>query len=228
MTEYYTNVVHYKGKYLVKAIKDGKRISYKMKCNPYLFLPSKKESEYHTLDGKPVEKIDFASSWDQHEFVKKYEDVQGFNFYGMTDAKYVWIHDNYPNEIKYNFDDIHVVTMDIEVDSENGFGNIETADKAVTAITLRSRGRNVVFGCKEFNNTDPKTQYVYCEDEVYLLKAFLACWNDKAWQPDIVTGWNVQGYDIPYLVRRIGRILSDSAVKMLSPWGVVDSHNYTG
>jgi DNA polymerase elongation subunit (family B) len=39
--------------------------------------------------------------------------------------------------------------------------------------------------------------------------------------PEVVTGWNSKLYDIPYLVRRIDRVLGEKLMKRLSPWGLV-------
>ena len=39
--------------------------------------------------------------------------------------------------------------------------------------------------------------------------------------PEVVTGWNSELYDIPYLVRRIDRILGEKLMKRISPWGLV-------
>ena len=39
--------------------------------------------------------------------------------------------------------------------------------------------------------------------------------------PDVITGWNVQLFDIPYICRRMNRMLGDKYTKMLSPWKMV-------
>jgi len=41
-------------------------------------------------------------------------------------------------------------------------------------------------------------------------------------QPTVITGWNTDNYDIPYLVNRIKRVLGAQAVKKLSPAGIVE------
>ena len=44
-------------------------------------------------------------------------------------------------------------------------------------------------------------------------------------QPDIITGWNTEFFDIPYLCNRIKNICGDDEIKRLSPWGGVSSRN---
>jgi hypothetical protein len=58
--------------------------------------------------------------------------------------------------------------------------------------------------------------YIKCESEVHLLKEFLAFWERNV--PDIVTGWNTEFFDIPYLCNRIKRVFDEDEVKRLSPW----------
>ena len=39
--------------------------------------------------------------------------------------------------------------------------------------------------------------------------------------PDVITGWNIQLYDIPYIFRRLERVLGEKLKKRMSPWGLV-------
>ena len=60
---------------------------------------------------------------------------------------------------------------------------------------------------------------MHFKTEKGMLGAFLEYWNDNF--PDVITGWNVQPFDIPYIARRIDRILGERYTKMLSPWSFV-------
>jgi len=75
------------------------------------------------------------------------------------------------------------------------------------------------FGSRPFVNKDPNVTYILCDDEVHLLRSFLAYWRKNL--PEVITGWNSQMYDIPYLAGRINRILGEKSMKDLSPWGLV-------
>ena len=57
--------------------------------------------------------------------------------------------------------------------------------------------------------------------EESMMSAFLQYWNEN--YPDVVTGWNVQLFDIPYIARRVTRILGEKAAKSLSPWKLISS-----
>jgi len=51
----------------------------------------------------------------------------------------------------------------------------------------------------------------HCNDETKLLSCFLKWWQENT--PDVITGWNVQLFDIPYICNRMNRILGDVAYK---------------
>jgi DNA polymerase elongation subunit (family B) len=54
---------------------------------------------------------------------------------------------------------------------------------------------------------------------------FLEKWEETS--PDIVTGWNIKYFDIPYLVSRINRLMGENTAKRLSPWRRVNEKNST-
>ena len=75
------------------------------------------------------------------------------------------------------------------------------------------------FGSRPFVNKDPNVTYILCDHQAHLLRSFLAYWRKNL--PEVITGWNSQMYDIPYLAGRINRILGEKSMKDLSPWGLV-------
>ena len=225
MSKFYTSVIQRGNNIYVRGYENGTAVQFTKKYKPYLFLnkPTKDgERGYKTLDNKSVGKIDFDSISDAKEFMAKYEDVSNFEYYGLTNFLYMFIYDYYVGEIDYDPSLVSVVTIDIECAADEGFPDIQKADKEITAITLRKNGRNVVFGCGDFKTTDEKTNYLKCKNEFALLENFLKVWNHPTWKPDVVTGWNIEFFDIPYLVNRIQNVLGKEAAKKLSPWEILD------
>jgi DNA polymerase elongation subunit (family B) len=51
-----------------------------------------------------------------------------------------------------------------------------------------------------------------------LCERFIADWSSNC--PDVVTGWNIKFFDVPYLVNRFTRLFGDDVVNKLSPWSV--------
>jgi DNA polymerase elongation subunit (family B) len=217
MTEkFYTNCTCIGNNILYRGIEAGERITKKFTFRPKLFIPSNKPTKWKTLDGKYADKIEFDDINDAKEFVRKYEGVDNFVYYGNTKYQYVHLADEFPNMVDYDFSQIVVANIDIEVASESGFAPPENPFEQVVAITVESKGRYVVFGCGDFSTEKDNIKYILCQDENDLLQRFMSYWEHLA--PDIVTGWNVQFYDIPYIVNRISRIFGDKEAKRLSPW----------
>jgi DNA polymerase elongation subunit (family B) len=214
---------------LLRGYENGQRVHQIIPCKPYLFIPSKTgNSPYKTLKGKTVDRIDFENPYDARDFVNRYKDVSGFDIYGMTNYVYPFINDYYPSEIDYDPKQISIVNIDIEVAADQGFPDIQTADKEITAITMKKKDIYVVLGCGEFDVTKldasmhERVKYIKCKDEETLLMKFLDVWRSKWFSPDIVTGWNIDFFDIPYIVNRIRRVLGQQMAKKISPWEILE------
>jgi len=225
---YYTNVQMVGNEFLVRGFEDGKSFIAREKFEPTLFVPSKKKTKYKTLEGHYVQSIQPGSVRDCREFIKTHENVEGFEIYGNTRYIYQYISEKYPEDhIEFDLKKMKLVTIDIEVASERGFPTVANCDEEMLCITLQnySNKRIITFGQGAFNNTDPEVAYVECKDEYDLINRFLDYWQQNT--PEVITGWNCTLYDIPYVAKRIGKILGDKAVKRLSPWGLVTSEDIT-
>lgn len=218
---FYTNFFSRGSKVYVRGYSMGQPFEEVHYYKPYLFVPSKK-GNFKTIEGRTVDKISFDTIRDARDFVEKYKDVEQFKVYGSTNFPYVYINDRFQNDIEYDPTHVHVLTLDIECDSSDGFPDIETADKMLTAITIRKNGKSAAFSYGDFKTDDPNIFYVKCENEEDLIKKFLKVWNSAAWKPDIVTGWYIEFFDIPYLINRIARVLGMDYAKKLSPWKMLD------
>jgi DNA polymerase elongation subunit (family B) len=214
--DFYTNCACIGNNILYRGVKNGNRVTEKFTVQPTLFLPSNKPSKFKTLDGRNVDTIKFADINEAKEFVRRYEQVDNFVYYGNTKYHYVYLGDKFPTIIDYDFAEIVTSNIDIEVASENGFAPPENPTEEVIAITLETRGTYVVFGCGDFVTDRSDVKYIKCKNEAELLQKFLEHWEHIA--PDIITGWNIQFYDIPYLVNRISKVFGDKEAKRLSPW----------
>jgi len=222
--KFYTNVEQAGNRLLVRGYEGGSPFSYRVPFNPTLYVASKNYSEWKTLEGDCVEPLTMGSINDAKEFVKKYREVEDFDIYGNTRYLYQYITQEHPeDEIKYDTSQIRIFNIDIETAAENGFPDIESADQEILAISIKDSytGRIIVFGARPFDNKDSEVDYMHFRTEESMLTAFLGYWNENC--PDVITGWNVQLFDIPYIARRIDRILGERAAKSLSPWKLISS-----
>ena len=218
---FYTNVTRHRNNILVRGIKDGVPYKKSVRYTPYLFITTNKSSKYQNLKGGPVGRVDFDSMSEARDFLERNQGVSGMDIYGLTDFTYLFIHDAFPGEIRYDTSQISVVSLDIECSIEGGFPNIGLANSEITAITISRKGMRTVFGCGDYKEHQDNIKYYKCADEKALLTSFLEVWNGSQYSPDVVTGWNVEFFDIPYLVNRIKRVLGDKDAQRLSPWNML-------
>ena len=217
---FYTNVYEKFNKMLVRGYEDGRYFQSEEEFRPTLYVTSKKQSKYKTLNGSSVEPIQPGKISDCKEFLKKYENVEGFTVYGNDNYKAQYISQTYPeDEIKFDIKKIRLATIDIEVASENGFPNVFDCAEELLAITLQNYATKhiICFASRPYINTRKDVVYVECRDEIDLIHHFLAFWERET--PDVITGWNCELYDIPYIAGRIDRILGEKEARRLSPWG---------
>lgn len=225
--KYYTNIAVYGNNIMYRGVNNGRRVRMKIQYSPTFFLPSKKNAEYKSLFGEPLEPMRFESIKEARDFLKRYEEVSNFKIYGQERFEYAFIADEHKGLIDWDINDIHVALLDIEVGSENGFPDPYRASEPITAISIRKlTGGMTVYGCGDFNNTRDDVIYHKCRDEYDLCKKFLADWS--ADYPDVYTGWNTEFFDIPYIVNRFNKILGEEETKKLSPWGVIRERNVKG
>jgi len=223
MSHFYTSVAKRGNRILFRGYKDGKRYSHIYRdFQPRLFLPTDTDSKYRTIYGKPVKERRFKNSSEMYVFLQQFKDVDNFNYYGIEDITYQFIYEKFP-KCKHDSKKIKVCYIDIEVDTEGGYPNMDTADKKITAITLMYDDITFALGYGDFMSADSKVKYVKCEHEHDLIRKFLKIWNSGSFSPDVVTGWNCELFDIPYLYSRIARVFDDDVAKQLSPWGMMDS-----
>ena len=214
---FYTNFYSKGDTVFIRGYDNGRRVVDRIEYSPTLYVPdnasSKSPPKYRTIHGEPVKPIPLGSIRDARDFIKRYEEVDNFNIYGSSNWSYVCLNEHYGND--YDPDLVKVANIDIEVGSEEGFPDPELANQPVTAITVSLRGKYFVFGVGEYDNTRDNVSYMDCGSERRLLDSFLDFW--ERIDADIITGWNVDGFDIPYLVNRITKVLGEKESKRLSP-----------
>jgi DNA polymerase elongation subunit (family B) len=121
---------------------------------------------------------------------------------------------------------LNICFFDIEVDfnKEKGFAPPEDPFNAVTAIALHLNwlNRTICLTIKPSTMSKEKAQEIcdkfedtiLFDTEEELLLTFLDLIDDA----DILTGWNSEGFDIPYMVNRVSRILSKSHTRKFCLW----------
>ena len=219
MSLFYTNVQTFGNSILYRGIRDGARVKTKIPYQPTFYEKSNKVTNYTSLDGVYLQPIKFGSMREGRDYLKQFEDVSGKTIYGQNRFEYAFIGEQHKGMIEWEFDQILIGVLDIEVGSENGFPDPYEANEPVTAIALKYvNGHTFVWGCGDYE-AKGEERYMKCKDEYHLLKFFLKFWQEKC--PDVLTGWNTKFFDVPYLVNRIRKIFGEEEAKKLSPWNLI-------
>lgn len=183
---------------------------------PYAYRP-KAGGKYKSIYGQEVERVEK---------------------YNPRDPKL--LESDVPVETKFlidvykDTDDVSVnhrmVVIDLEVDSSGGYPNMETAEQKITAIALYDAANDKYYcyvldedGVLQDEVGDKREIRAFIQEDE-LLVAFLALW--KKLKPTIVSGWNLDGFDMPYLYRRLVVVLGEDEASKLSSVGICYWNKY--
>ncbi len=216
MADFYTNI-SVSGKYILyRGVENDKRVRRKIEFRPTFYLIANEKTDYKTLSGEFVKSIEPGTIPECREFLERYESVDNFPVFGNNRYEYAFIADRYPDDILWDINKVTIAYLDIEVGSENGFPEPRDANESITAITIKLKGNYFVFGCGDYVKHRDDVHYAHCRDESDLLRRFIDFW--CRFHPDVVTGWNIEFFDIPYLINRITKLFGEDEAKKLSPW----------
>jgi len=122
-----------------------------------------------------------------------------------------------------------VLTFDIEVEMISGLPNTKEAKNEITAIAAHDgasklydvfvldKDRKVKSNATNFSKDGREVKVHIFDNERNLLYAFLNYYEEI--NPTILTGWNIDFFDIPYLYNRLKNVCGEGNAKRLSPIG---------
>ena len=215
MSQFYTNIQLAGDNILYRGYEDGEPVQFRTSFSPTLYVLSKKKDKFRTLDGRTVSPIKFNTAREAREFIKTYDGVEGFEVHGYERFVYQYIRQEFPGDIDYNVNQMRIYALDIEVQCENGFPDVEAAAEEMLSITIKDMVTKdfYVWAVRDFETKHNK--FVF-DTEREMLAHFIEWWVKHT--PDILTGWNVNLYDVPYIARRVNRTLGEKWMRSLSPW----------
>ena len=187
----------------------------KFPFKPYGYLPNP-NGQYQSLDGTRLEKV----MGNYRDNPKSYESDLNEEVRTLIDLYY---ESDEPSKGHRDF------FFDIETaKDENGYSTIEDVRTAITSIAYYDKAgkdRRVLILDELGRIKEREIQgdgYILemFRDERDLLTRFINIFAEI--HPTVITGWNTDGYDIPYLIGRIKKVLGAQAIKKLSPAGIVE------
>lgn len=212
----YINVWNNKNYIYHKYIENGKRKIEKVKFKPVIGIETNSFSEYADLYNKKyVNLIELDDIQEFNKYINQNKDY--LNLYFDIHPKYQFIFFNYDFDIKFSLEHVKIFNIDIEVYSPNEFPDVEYANQPISVIGVQDINKNIFYIFAHKDNYTPKSdnvKFFKFDDEISMLREFISFINTE--YPDVITGWNIDFFDIPYLINRIKKLLGDNAVNMIS------------
>jgi len=208
--------IYYEKEDQIMHVWDDQRGYFTKKYRNYAYVRDGNGS-YTSIYGERLKKINF---WRKEDNLDLYEsdvnEITRFliDEYGNTD----------------DVSDGHtILTFDIEVEMNSGLPDTSEAKNTITSIAFHDSVSNDYFvyvlnNGDELNKTIKNAKVRSFRSEEDMLIAFLDKWEEIS--PTIVTGWNIDFFDVTYLYNRLKRLLGTSAANRLSPIGKVSWNKF--
>lgn len=220
---FYSNIRVLGNTLMYRGFENGERVDKGIKYCPKLYFRSDQEERFKTLDGINVKSCSYKSIKDAKNFIYEHKGVVGLDVYGYQKFEYCYLEEILPEKIDFEFHKLKILNFDIETRSEHGFPEPDQALQEIISIAVSYRNRFFILGLNDFTPLSDNQKFIKCENEIDLLTKFIRLWRNI--NPDIITGWNIIGFDIPYIVNRISRVIDFEKAKELSPYGFINQVN---
>ena len=208
--------------------KNGKRVALDCTYNPYLWIESKGKTDNKSLFNTDIIKKEFGNSWDRNKYIRESGRTRVFE---NIAPEHQFLIDTFWREHQQDTFSQHplkVMYIDIETYSPDAFPIPSEAKDIINVITVFDSLKNkfITWGLGKLKQDIDNCKYIACSSEVVLLSKFLEYLELD--YPDIITGWNTEFFDIPYIINRVRNVLGEEAVKRLSPVRNVYKRTLTG
>lgn len=188
---------------------------------PYIFVKDPK-GDVNTIDGIKASKVEFSNYQDYYSYCKNHidnvfeNDVRPEMQY--LSEKYSSIpDDNIPTpKLK-----IYYIDIEVNIGINSGFPHAHKAEYPVCLISIRNslNKKTITFGEREYKGNTENVTYIHCSDESELLRKFFTYMHKNP--PDVISGWHIYGFDIPYLINRDRLINNGNFYSLMSPIRIV-------
>lgn len=199
---------------------DGNRKTFDIDYSPYLMLESNAGHYDSIFDTKLIKKV-FKDSYERNNFIKNCATNRIFENFAPGQQYLIdtfWRENNKEEFTQYPLKEYYI---DIECYSPDEFPKPEEAKFPVNVITVYDNltKTHYTWGTQKLTKDIPGCVYKYCNTEEELFKSFIIFL--KKDYPDVLSGWNTEGFDIPYLINRSKRLLGEYWTNQMSPVGSI-------
>lgn len=192
----------------------GKRIQKIFDPVYYFYVPDP-NGKYLGIDGTKLSKMSFKNKND-FEMGLRTERIRYESDFSIMERTLM---DNYLNCVPPVLN-IGFLDIEVDYDPEIGFARVSNAYAAVSALTIFKTSTNkfTTFVIPperwdgKFTEDITQSELIICQNEKELLNKFLTILDDV----DVISGWNSEFFDLPYLAARIEKVLGSIALKLLN------------
>jgi DNA polymerase elongation subunit (family B) len=216
---YYTSFFRRGNKVFIRRVNEDKtRTNYAVEYKPKLYFKTNTPNcDFKTLHGDELHEVEFSDI----KSAKEYADASTAEIFGYPRWEYACIDDEFPYEIEYNFEDIRIGFLDIEVESDTHYSTVKNPDQPIVLIQLLYDGVIYIFGTDTYISYDNDVKFIKCRDEQDLLRKFVQVF--RKFDLDLISGFHSHGYDVPMLYSRMNLIGMADWFKKLSPFNFVET-----
>lgn len=203
---------------------NGDRIDTEVPFRPFLFLEKEGAKDAVSIFKTSLVKKVFKNSLERRRFTTNTANTRIFHNLSPEQQFLIESYKHENNDPNFSQFPLKVFFIDIETESNDGFPVPEKAKDPINLITIYDSLTEVThtWGLKQqYKPTQDKCVYYCCKDEQDLIQRFVDFW--KADYPDVVSGWNSENFDIPYIINRFLKIFGEDYIRQLSPVGNVRS-----
>jgi len=201
--------------------KDGKRIAVDTTFEPYIYLETNNKPDCTSIFNTKLKKKKFRNQAERARYLK---DNKITRIFENLNIQQQFLIDNFwelNERDEFTNHKVRVLFIDIETYSPDEFPKPDNPQHPINVITVYDtlRKQFITWGLKQYHKKTENVLYIHCKTEKELLSKFVTFFTSD--YPDILSGWNSEFFDLPYIINRITRILGEDETKKLSPVGYI-------
>jgi DNA polymerase elongation subunit (family B) len=207
---------------------NGTRVAIDMSYNPYIYTETTLKGDATSIFETPLRKKIFKDTRHRNNYIKECGTNRVFENLRPEQQFLIDTFWKKNDDLEFSKHPLRIQYIDIEVYCPDVFPTPEEAAQPINIITVYDTLDSCFYtwGTKRLEKKIKNCEYVYCETEQQLLECYLNYVSRS--QPDVISGWNSEGFDIPYIVNRCARVLGEDSIKKLSPVENIYSRLTTG
>ena len=206
----------------------GKRITLTSTYEPYIYLETNNAPDAMSIFNTKLKKKKFKNQYDRSRYLKDNKVVRVFENFNVNQQFLIDTYWQENEKPEFTNNQLKVYFIDIETYSPDAFPDPQDPNDTINIITIYDTITKKFhsWGLKPYTAKNPDVTYTDCKTEEELLRKFVLFFS--ADYPDILSGWNSEFFDIPYVINRVKKVLGEEMMQKLSPIGSLRSRTFMG